>query len=95
MLDLPSTSTDERTRTTSILEGDVVVLSLDEPTPTCPGSVEAAGLFTSDKAESGKDDTAGAPMAPSTRLKYSRFRGDGSQDADDWYCEFESIATAD
>ena len=33
-------------------------------------------------------------MAPSTRLKYSRFQGDGSQAADDWYCKFESISTA-
>ena len=28
------------------------------------------------------------------RLKYSSFRGDGNQDVDDWFCEFESIATA-
>jgi len=29
-----------------------------------------------------------------TRLKYSKFRGDGSQDVDDWFSEFESIALA-
>ena len=29
-----------------------------------------------------------------TRLKYKRFKGDGSQDADDWLCEFESTALA-
>ena len=29
-----------------------------------------------------------------TRLKYSKFRGDGRQDVDDWYSEFESIALA-
>ena len=29
-----------------------------------------------------------------TRLKYSRFRGDRSQDVDDWFSEFESIALA-
>jgi hypothetical protein len=34
------------------------------------------------------------PMVPSTRLKYSRFWGDGRHDVDDWYCEFKSIATA-
>ena len=28
------------------------------------------------------------------RLRYKRFRGDGSQDADDWLCEFESTALA-
>ena len=80
-------------------EGDIIVLSLDEPAPTSPDPAEAAGVFNQDEAgraeeESGEDETADAPMAPSTRLKYSRFRGDGSQDADDWYCEFESIATA-
>ena len=29
-----------------------------------------------------------------TRLKYSRFQGDGSQDVDDWFSEFKSIALA-
>ena len=29
-----------------------------------------------------------------TRLKYQRFKGDGSQDADEWLCEFESTAIA-
>lgn len=33
-------------------------------------------------------------MAPSTCLKYSQFRGDVSQDVDEWFCEFESIALA-
>jgi len=46
------------------------------------------------ETESGKEEVSGGPMAPSTRLKYSRFRGDGRHDVDDWYCEFESIATA-
>ena len=29
-----------------------------------------------------------------TRLRYKRFKGDGSQDADEWLCEFESTALA-
>ena len=29
-----------------------------------------------------------------TRLRYKRFKGDGSQDVDDWLCEFNSTATA-
>ena len=33
-------------------------------------------------------------MSTTTRLKYSRFRGDESQDVDDWLCEFESTALA-
>ena len=31
-------------------------------------------------------------MAPNSRLKYGRFKGDGSQDVDDWLCEFVSTA---
>ena len=33
-------------------------------------------------------------MAPSTRLMYSRFQGDKTQDVDDSNCEFKSIDTA-
>ena len=33
-------------------------------------------------------------MLNTTRLKYSRSRGDGSQDVDDWFCEFESTTLA-
>ena len=33
-------------------------------------------------------------MPTTTRLKYSRFLGDGSQDVDDWFCEFESTTLA-
>ena len=33
-------------------------------------------------------------MPSTTRLKYSRFKGDGSQDVDDWLTEFESTALA-
>ena len=29
-----------------------------------------------------------------TRLKYQRFKGDGSQDPDEWLCEFKSTALA-
>ena len=33
-------------------------------------------------------------MPSTTRLKYSRFKGDGSQDMDDWLTEFRSTAAA-
>ena len=33
-------------------------------------------------------------MPTTTRLKYSRFKGDGSQDVDDWFYEFESTTLA-
>ena len=46
-------------------------------------------LFRSEKEDSMSDN-----MPASTCLKYNRFWGDGSQDVDDWFCEFESIALA-
>ena len=33
-------------------------------------------------------------MPSTTRLKYSRFKGDGSQDVDDWLTKFQSTAIA-
>ena len=99
MHDLPSTSTDWRLWTTSRLERDIIVLSLDESAPTNPDPAEwldclhQAGAGRTE-AESGEEEISYAPMAPSTWLKYNRFRGDGSQDVNDWYCEFESITTA-
>ena len=33
-------------------------------------------------------------MLTTTRFKYSRFRGDGIQNVDDWFCEFESTVLA-
>ena len=72
---------------------------IKELTLTCSNPVGGAGLITSEGAKwtetrSEEEKLFDIPMAPSTWLKYSRFRGDGSQDADNWYCEFESIATA-
>lgn len=46
------------------------------------------------KTGSDEEELLDVPMAPSTRLKYSRIQGGGSQDADDWLCKFKSIATA-
>jgi hypothetical protein len=98
VLDLPGTYLDGRLRTTSRLEGDVVVLSPTRPDPD-RSHWEDSGSFIPEEAEgpeaeSGKEELSDGPMAPSTRLKYSRFRGDGRHDVDDWYCEFESIANA-
>ena len=43
-------------------------------------------LFGSEREDSSSDN-----MPASTYLKYSRFHGDGSQNVDDWFCEFESV----
>ena len=98
MLDLPGTNLDERLRTTSRLEGDIIVLSVEKPTPTRSDPTGGAGFFTpggaeGSEAESGEEEISDGPMAPSTRLKYSRFQGDERHDVDEWSCEFESIAT--
>ena len=96
--DLPGFRLNEGRRTASQTEGDVIVLSLGEPSPN-RGSPreEAESIFSEETDRETELETEVAPnvpMAPSTRLKYSSFRGDGNQDADDWFCEFESIATA-
>ena len=95
--DLPGANLSERWQTSSRLEGDVIVMSLDEHTPTNASPGEAAGsifLETPEGADMESEGVPNVPMAPSTRLRYSRFQGDGSQYADDWFCEFQSIATA-
>lgn len=48
-----------------------------------------------DSEDSGQEEEASSEeMAPSTRLKYEKFKGDGQQDVDDWLGEFESTALA-
>ena len=43
-----------------------------------------------DKVSSEESNT----MPSTTRLKYSKFKGDGSQDVDDWLIEFKSTTVA-
>jgi hypothetical protein len=39
-------------------------------------------------------EATGSEEEAMTRLKYKRFKGDGHQDVDDWFSEFESTAVA-
>jgi hypothetical protein len=39
-------------------------------------------------------ERTGSEEETMTRLKYKRFKGDGHQDVDDWFSEFESTAVA-
>jgi hypothetical protein len=39
-------------------------------------------------------EATGSEEEAMTRLKYKRFKGDGHQDVDDWFFEFESTAVA-
>ena len=60
----------------------------DQATPAGPEAPE--GEASVDELSSDDSD-----IMPSTmRLKYSRFKGDGSQDVDDWLTEFKSTAVA-
>ena len=97
MQDLPRHLSNKEWQTSPRSDRDVIVLSLDEYSPTHVSPREAAGAVFTNEREVTDTEPRGVPpipMAPSTRLKYSSFRGDGSQDADDWFCEFESIAGA-
>ena len=59
------------------------------PGQSSPEWVE--GIEDIDPSTSSKDSDN---MPTTTRLKYSRFREDGSQDVDDWFCEFKSTPLA-
>jgi hypothetical protein len=41
-----------------------------------------------------RGERTGSEEETMTRLKYKRFKGDGNQDVDDWFSEFESTAVA-
>src|SRR5450759_5048146 len=58
-----------------------------ERSPTPDLGREEEDIISSDSEESVRG------IMP-TRLKYSKFRGDGRQDVDEWFSEFESIALA-
>ena len=61
----------------------------DQAAPARPEEQEE-GEASVDELSSDESDI----MPSTTRLKYSRFKGDGSQDVDDWLTEFRSTAAA-
>jgi len=63
----------------------------EEGSPRLRQLPQTFGLDPESEREDPLQFDEGANM---TRLRYQRFRGDGSQDADDWLCEFESTALA-
>ena len=64
----------------------VVTPRPDQGAPTGP-EVQEEREASVDKLSSDKSDI----MPSTTRLKYSRFKGDGSQDVDDWLTEFNPL----
>ena len=90
--------------TDSESEEDLVVVHQEEETaassPQAPdpqGQRERTPTPDREQGEEviiGSDSEGAISDDMPTRLKYSKFRGDGRQDVDDWYSEFESIALA-
>ena len=62
----------------------------DQATPAGPEVQEEGRRASVNELSSDESDI----MSSTTRLKYSRFKGDGSQDVDDWLTEFQSTAIA-
>ena len=62
----------------------------DQAPPTEPEVEEEEREASGDGLSSYESDV----MPSTTHLKYSRFKGDGSQDVDDWLTEFKSTVVA-
>ena len=62
----------------------------DQATPAGPEVQEEERRASAGELLSDESDI----MPSTTRLKYSRFKGDGSEDVDDWLTEFKSTAIA-
>ena len=76
-----------------VIVGQVEVVVTPEPdrAPRAAPEVEEEAEGTRGDEVSSKESDA---MPSTTCLKYSRFKGDGSQDVDDWLIEFKSTAMA-
>ena len=68
----------------------IVTSGPDQATPAGPEVQEEERGASVDGLSSDESDI----MPSTTHLKYSRFKGDGSQDVDDWLTEFKSTAAA-
>ena len=68
----------------------IVTPGPDQATPAEPEVQEEERRASADELSSDESDI----MPSTTRLKYSRFKGDGSQDVDDWLMEFKSTTIA-
>ena len=68
----------------------IVTPGSDQASPTKPEVEEEVEGASGDGLSSEESDT----MPSTTRLKYNKFKGDGSQDVDDWLTEFKSTIVA-
>ena len=98
--DQPSSSQIPRQRSTSRSEDEQVMVGQVEvvvtPSAHQPDLVEPEEEVTmgGERVEEELEPEDEENMPSTTRLKYSRFKGDGSQDVDDWLTKFESTALA-
>ena len=94
---LPCMNLGSKIHSISESEEDLVVVTREEESAARPSQVsdldeKSERSPIQDFVEEALFDSLSDKMP--TRLKYSRFQGDGSQDVDDWFSKFESIALA-
>ena len=82
-----------RSEDEGIIVGQVEVIVTPGPdqAPSAEPEVEEEGRGASGDGLSSDESNI---MPSTTRLKYNRFKGDGSQDVDDWLTEFKSTVVA-
>jgi hypothetical protein len=74
------------------IEDFVLVTTPGETSSTSRSGSSDLNLDRQDPEPEG--ERTGSEEETMTRLKYKRFKGDGHQDVDDWFSEFESTAVA-
>jgi hypothetical protein len=72
---------------------DSILVTPPGETSSTPGSGSSDLNPDRQEPEPGSERT-GSEEETMTRLKYKRFKGDGHQDVDDWFSEFESTTVA-
>ena len=75
---------------------EVIVRQVEVVVTPEPDGASLAEPEVEEEAEGTKEDKVSSEesntMPSTTRLKYSKFKGDGSQDVDDWLMKFKSTA---
>ena len=98
--DQPSTSQNPGHQSTfgseeeQVVVGQVEVVVMPSPGRYDPVGPEEEVTIVGERVEEELRSEDKDNMPSTTRLKYSRFKGDGSQDVDDWLTEFESTSLA-
>ena len=77
-----------------VVVGQVEVVMTPSPDQSDPVGPEEEVATVGEKVEEEWSSEDEDNMPSTTRLKYSRFKGDGSPDVDNWLTEFESTALA-